>query len=137
MQTTTQIFGQYDLQLNEPVIGNLPAFQQSQWRGALDESTLVEELGQAQDLTDVEFAIRRYVERAERAVLSVGRGFYLVTVGKGKTNLSRHIAISCARGRAPGAPTVLMSPRRGSSWPRRAPADTRRPFWRPSSSTNN
>jgi len=106
MQTTIQIFGQYDLQVNEPVIGNLPAFQQSQWRGALDESTLVEELGQAQDLTDVEFAIRRYVERAERAVLSVGRGFYLVTVGKGKTNLSRHIAISCARGRAPGAPTV-------------------------------
>jgi hypothetical protein len=106
MQTTTQIFGQYDLQVNEPLIGNLPVFQQSQWRGALDQSTLVEELSQAQDLADVEFAIRRYVERAERAVLSVGRGFYLVTVGKGKTNLSRHIAISCARGRAPGAPTV-------------------------------
>jgi hypothetical protein len=59
-------------------------------------------LGQTQDLAAAELALRCYAERAERAVLSVGRGCYAVKAGKGKTELADASRLPARA----GAPTV-------------------------------
>ena len=101
-----KIFGEHDFELHEPEVGTLPDFLQPRWSVALNRSALVRELAQAQDRETAERALRRYVERAEQAVLMVGRGFYPVKIGKGKTERSRRIALACARGPEPDAPAV-------------------------------
>ena len=105
MRTVLKIFGDHDFEVCEPAIGTLPDFLQPRWSVALNRSALVRELSHAQHREAAELALRHYVERAEQAVLSVGRGFYPVKIGKGKTDLSRRISIVCARGSEPDAAT--------------------------------
>jgi len=109
---TVQIFGNRDFEPHEPEVGTLPDLLQPRWCVALNRSALVRELAHAPDREAAERALRQYVERAEQAVLLVGRGFYAVKVGKGKTELSRrlHCLRPRARARCAGGDVKLLCP---------------------------
>lgn len=104
-----KIFGEHNFEIHEPFVGSFPAFLEVTWRSKLSPAVLVQELCGAQAYRAAEDAIRRYADRAEQAVLAVGRGFYAVKAGKGKTDKSMRVEIECRRGREPDAPTVVSS----------------------------
>lgn len=104
-----KVFGDHNFEIREPDIGALPPFYQRTWLSELGREQFARELREAQDLGAAETAIRRYVDRVERALLIVKRGYYPVKAGKGKTDKSRRIRIECRCGDRPDAPAIVSS----------------------------